>query len=316
MMGCCKYWELRMILDKDESKIIASCGWVEKSSLLVIDIQSKTKKRIKISDASYLILKQISDDLFVVKHVFENNEKLLISIHSISHPETKLAEVLVTPNDLDFKGDIALWSFSPKYYTHYLDNQYRLIEIDVKRDKEQFPALEWFDDFYDHGWQSVMDVIELSSNQLLFAIQRDSNPVLYDVVDKKVIKKINLAGRRGNPIFEFNKNKTELWCVDYDTLVKLDVEELIVLKKKKFQKPSIDNYGQFIGGFNIINSEKYCAIARPFSQDVILVDCDTFKIISKSKCKYQPIRVVVLSNYEYVSRDWKTGKIEYGKFKL
>ncbi len=200
-----------MILNSSETKIVASCGWVDKSSLLVIDTRDHQEKRFKIGEAQYIVLKKLPKDYFIVIQYF-SGEYVILSIHSFADPTSKLTEVIVTSKHLEFKGDQGLWKLAPKYYVAYLNDQfqgndYRLIEINLERKDELFPNLEWFDDSYDKGYQGVMDVVEIpNTNYLLFSVQRSSAPVLYDISNKKVVSKIKLAGRTGNPSFPASNN--------------------------------------------------------------------------------------------------------------
>ncbi len=310
-----------MILNSSETKIVASCGWVDKSSLLVIDTRDHQEKRFKIGEAQYIVLKKLPKDYFIVIQYF-SGEYVILSIHSFADPTSKLTEVIVTSKHLEFKGDQGLWKLAPKYYVAYLNDQfqgndYRLIEINLERKDELFPNLEWFDDSYDKGYQGVMDVVEIpNTNYLLFSVQRSSAPVLYDISNKKVVSKIKLAGRAGNPVFTFRNNQRELWCVDYDTLIRMRIPDWRILVKRRLQGPSLQAVMQFIGDFSFTADEKYCAVARPFSRDTILIECDTFKIVAKRRSHFQPINTVVLSNLDFAVRDWQTGKVEFGLFKI
>ena len=310
-----------MILNSSETRIVASCGWVEKSGLLVIDPRERKEECLKIGEAGYIGLKKLPQDYFLVIQHYPG-EHMVLSIHSFKDPAEKLAEVTITSRNLEFRGDGNLWKLAPKYYVGGLNDElkgrdYRLIEINLERKEELFPDLEWWDNSYDKMYQGVIDVIEIpNTDYVLFSVQRDSEPVLYDIFKKKVAKKIKLAGRRGNPIFTFRNNHKEIWCRDYDTLVKMRVSDWKILAKKCLQGGSLGVDKQFIGDFSFTPDEKYCAVARPFSKDLILLKCDNLKVVAECGSESQPISTVVLSNLDFVARDWKTGKVEFGSFKV
>lgn len=310
-----------MLLNSLYNRIIDSCGWVDQSSLLIIDLPSKKSSSIKISDCSYITVKALSQENFICAEHFEG-ERLVLSIRSFGTPASVLASVVITADNLVFSGNDALWENAPHYYIEYLKhpfqgNDYRLIDLRSKPASGVFPSLEWFDDSYDKGYQGIMDVIEIPESQfLLFSIQRSSSPVLYDPNKRMIVKKIHLAGRGGNPIFSFNKSKTDIWCVDYDTLLKISISDFKIIKSIKLQGPGLGAIMQFIGNFSLSPDERYCAVARPFSSDVVLLDSNSFKIISHSKSKKQPLSVVLLPNLEYICRDWKSGVIEFGRFDI
>lgn len=309
-----------MILNSSETRIISSIGWVEKSGLLIIDIPSKETKTVKLGSAEYISLKKISGECFIVIHHYKCKQ-LAISIHSFDNPEVKLDEITILPKDSSFDGKSELWKIAPRYYVEYLEdgfnNGYKLINIDIDNKKIELSRLEWFDDSYDHGYQGVMEVIQMPDfGNLLFSIQRDSHPVLYNPFEKKVVQKIRLAGRAGNPIFTFRNENKEIWCVDYDTLVKIDCSNWKILGKTRLQLPGLGFTQQFIGEFSFTKDEEYCAVARPFSKDVVLLKSSNLKLISSFKVKNEPLDVILLSNLEFVYRDWKSGKVGYGTFKI
>lgn len=309
-----------MILNNAETRIISNFGWADKACLLVIDIPTKESKAIKLGSGEYITLKKFSGEYFIAISHFKYKQ-LTISIHSFDDPGTKLDEITITPKDSTFEGKIDLWKIAPRYYVEYLEdgfnNGYKLIDIDTNNKKIGVSRLEWFDDSYDHGYQGVMDVIQLpDSGNLLFSIQRDSHPVLYNPFEKKVVQKISLAGRAGNPIFTFRNQNQEIWCVDYDTLLRINCSNWEILCKLKLQLPGFGCTQQFIGDFSFTKDEKYCAVARPFSKDIILLNSLNLKPISSFKVKEQPLDVTVLSNFEFFYRDWKTGKVGNGVFKI
>lgn len=310
-----------MILNSAETRIVASCGWVEKSSLLVIDTKSHQEERIKIGEAQYITLKKLPEDYFLAIQHF-SGEYIILSVHSFANPACKLTEAIATSKSLEFKGELDLWKLAPKYYVAYLKDKlrgddYRLVEINLGRKDELFPNLKWFDDSYDKDYQGVIDVIEIpNTSNLLFSVQRSSSPVLYDIAKQEVVSKIKLTGRAGNPIFSFRNNQKELWCVDYDTLIRMRISDWKILAKKRLQGPSLQTTMQSIGDFSFTPDEKYCAVARPFSKDVVLMGCDNFMVIAKYRSRFQPFNIAILSSLDFVARDWQTGKTEFGLFKI
>ena len=310
-----------MILNFQESKLIASCGWVEKSSLLILNPQTRREERVQISDAAYIVLKKALNNHFVCVHYF-NGEFVMLSIHSWNDPATKLSEIQISSKGFEFKGNAALWQFAQPYYVAYLNDDlqtsdYRLITIDAKAKRIAVSRLEWYDDNYDKGYQAVLDVLAIPKTDfLLYSLQRSSSPVLFDIVKKSVDRRLKLAGRSGNPVFSFRNAFKELWCVDYDTLLKIDATSFKVLGKNKLQGATFGMGMQFLGEFTFTPNERYCAVARPFSKDVVLIDPFKLKILSTIKSRFEPLSITVFSNLDFIARDWKTGELEYGKFKI
>ena len=92
-------------------------------------------------------------------------------------------------------------------------------------------------------------MVEVSGeDKLIFSVQRDSNPVLYDLRERKVISKLSLANRLGNPTLRFRRRAHELWADDYDTLLRLDPSDWHVTDSLLLQG-SISGSRHFIGEF-------------------------------------------------------------------
>ena len=72
---------------------------------------------------------------------------------------------------------------------------------------------------------------------------------------------------------------------------------------------------QFIGDYCFNHDETLCAVARPFSGDVVAVDMNKFEVTSTCTLGDQPLSVALMSDGTVYSRDWKTGKLLRGTLK-
>ena len=248
-------------------------------------------------------------------------KQITITLHSFDAPRNKICEVIIKANDSKFTGSNEQLKIIPRYYVGYLENDergdYKLITLDVEKQRVELSSLDWFDDSYDKGYQGVLDVIEIpETGNLLFSIQRNSSPILFNPIEKEVVQKVKLAGRAGNPIFTFRNQNKEIWCVDYDTLLKMDSVSFKIINKARLQLPSLGFTQQFIGDFAFTKDENYCAVARPFSKDVILLKSSNLKVVSRVKFKDEPLGIAVLSSLDFIYRDWKSGKVGFGRFKV
>lgn len=311
-----------MILSTHYHKAIHGYGIGKRPELTVIDVESKTIEKIIVEGPSYIWLKALTQEHFISVESFEGNEKLNLNIRPFSSPESVLTGVSVTADSLVFSGDDSIWKNAPRYYVRYLSHpvhgdDYRLIDLQRKTEGEVFPSLEWFDDSYDKCWQGPTDVVEVpGSGYILFSIGRSSSLVLYDPEKKAVVRKIGLAGRAGDGCCSFNKSKSHLWCVDYDTLLKFRTSDFKKLKSRKLQDSTFGLEMKFIGEFSLSSDEKYCAVARPYNRDVILIDSETFKTISKARTGSQPYYLGLLPNYEFVCICFagESQVVEFGQF--
>lgn len=307
-----------MLLNSDESKIVSSLGWVDKGSLWILETSSDDIRKIEISDAKYLSLHRNGGGYFSIFHHYDGNT-FDISAHSLHTPETAISTIHWVNGTARFEGDVEIWKKVPRTYTEYLhrpsESNYYLLYVDPIRPKLDFFDLDWYDSSYDKGYQSVIGAVEVPhASKVIISVSRDSRPILFDMTERQFIKKLTLAERYGNPHLKFRRTENELWADDYDTLLKIDPENWKVKKSLRLQDAA-DKSMLFIGNYSFNLDEKLCAVARPFSGDVVALDTHRFKITHYSKLGKQPLEVCLLSNGLVYSRDWKTGDLLKGKLK-
>ena len=201
------------------------------------------------------------------------------------------------------------------YFKHLARADFYLFLVEPIRPTIEIIELDWYDDSYDKGYQGVIGVVEVpDQDKLIVSVQRDSQPVLMDLETKAVIKKLSLANRLGNPTLRFRKHANELWADDYDTILRIYPSNWTVESSMLLQEAAT-GCQQFIGAFAFSADENLCAIARPFSGDVIAIDTAKFKVTHSCELGDQPLLVTLLSDGTIYSRDWKTGKLLMGTLK-
>ena len=307
-----------MISNPEESIIVSSMGWVDKGRLWTLETSSEDIKKLDLSDARYLSLHSKGGEYFSIVHHYDG-EKIVISAHAFHKPETALATIHWENGKGRFEGDAEIWEKVPRAYPEYLQrpskSDFYLLSIDPIGPELDILDLDWYDDSYDKGYQGVIGAVEVpQTSNLIISVQRDSNPILYDLDERKVIRKLVLAERHGNPRLTFRHRADELWADDYDTLLSIDPDDWTVKKRIRLQDAA-KNTMQFIGDYAFNKYEALCAVARPFSGDVVALDTKRFKITHHSKLGKQPLEVCLLNNGIVYSRDWKTGELLKGKIK-
>jgi hypothetical protein len=272
----------------------------------------------KISDAKYLSLHAGTKGYFSVIHHY-NGEQLCISAHSFTDPPKVLARVSFGPSGNVFEGDPTTWAHLPTAYVAYFKrpalSDFHLFLIEPIRPSTEIVTLDWYDDSYDKGYQGVVGVVKVpDEDKLIISVQRDSHPILYDLTQRKVISKLSLADRSGNPTLRFTQYPRELWADDYDTLLRLDPYDWRIKDSLLLQAASA-GCRQFIGAYCFSQDESLCAVARPFSGDIVALNTKKFKITHTCKLGHQPLLVAVLSDGNVYGRDWKTGTLLKGQLK-
>jgi hypothetical protein len=308
-----------VLTSQDERFIISSIGWVDGGSLWILDTQTGTTRVSKLSDAKYLSIHARWNEHFAVLHHYDT-DTIEITAHLFSEPEKIISKIGISGTGIQFDGDLGIWSMLPKAYVGYLKrpvkSDFYLFLIEPTRPHVEIVDLEWYDDSYDKGYQGVIGVVEVPDmEQVIISVQRNSLPVLYDLQTRHVLGNISLANRTGNPTLRFRKTANELWAIDYDTLLRLDPADWKVRDSTLLQGASGGLDRQFVGDFAFNKDESLCAVARPFSGDVVALDTDRFRITHRCELGEQPLTVAVLSDGRIYCRDWKTGKLLNGTLK-
>ena len=293
-------------------------GWVDQGSLWILDTSSDDIQKLELSDAKYISLHSNGGEYFSAVHHYDG-KKIVITAHSFNKPETALSTAHWENETYSFEGDVEIWKKLPRTYPEYLqrpaNSDFHLVYIDPVKPELEIIVLDWYDDSYDKGYQGVIGAVEIpKTSELIISIQRDSNPILYDMDERKVIKKLTLSERRGNPHLYFRRTTDELWADDYDTILSIDPKDWTVKKSIRLQEAT-KNTMEFIGNYTFNKNESLCAVARPFSGDIIALDTTRFKVTHRSKLGKQPWEVCLLNDGTVYSRDWKTGVLLKGKLK-
>lgn len=304
-----------MIVSEDEQWVITTQGWADRGSLWVLQTRSSEQNRIPLSDAKYLSLHTGLRGLFSVVHYFDGS-RLEITAHSSSDPGKVLSRVVILSSHSSFEGDVENWKLLPHSYVAYFQRpsgaDFHLFKIDPFRTSVEISHLEWYDDSFDKGYQGVIGVTEVpGTDELLFSIQRCSTLVRYDSDARKMLRRVELAGRSGNPTLRFSRDGKTLWAVDYDTLVQIDPANWRVKQCRRLQ--GVDPlHAEFIGELAFSRDEARCVVARPFSSDVVEVDPQTLELTHTCAMGRQPLSVAVLTDGNVFARDWKSGDLLRG----
>ena len=232
-----------------------------------------------------------------------------------------MADVYRTPFPDPYRapdGDPTAWALVPRAYTAYLRHpadDFYLVLVDRRGPAVAVETLPWYDETYDKGYQGVIGVTEVPDADLLIVcVQRDSEPVLWDPVARRVVRKLRLAGRLGNPTCRFRRTAPELWVDDYDMLLRVDPVDWSVTGTRGLQRAA-RGARQFIGAFAFNRDETLCAVARPFSGDVLAVDTRRLRVTHRARVGRQPLEVALLADGRVFARDWRTGDLLSGRLR-
>jgi hypothetical protein len=298
-----------MIFDPATNTVFGSQGWVDRGSLWSLDLSSGLERRFAVEGAEYVSVRRHGPGLLRLSH----HGLGIISIRACSDPDIELASLRTGPSGVGFFGDSALWG---ENFALFLENdswRTDLAHVSGFNEAVRLLDMSWYNaDNYDLGYQGLIDCLVMSeAGIVIVSVQRSSDLVLIDIETGTKTGTIPLAGRRGNP--QLHKLiGSSLAASDYDVLCLVDLGEQTVTTSEVLQPADPQNMQQFVGDY--VFEGDAVAIARPFSGDVLRLDRTTFAVLETVTVAGQPLSVCMVSDREFVTRDWKTGRVGRAEF--
>lgn len=286
-------------------------GWIDKGALWSFDLQTQTETRIVVDGSKYLTLSAGANGLFRLVHHESPDEA--ISIRRVQEPALELASVRFNKNEMTFSGDFGLWRHVDPAVIINTGSETKLLLIDALQQRVIDLDLTWYTSAnYDLMYQGLTDCISLEAiDRVVVSVQRSSKLVIIDPKRNERVGSIDLGDRYGNPKLR-RRTPSDFLASDYDTLCRVDSHSLAVLNTARLQGASAPYERQFIGDYDI--GVANCAVARPFSGDVLLVAPDDFKVLGRAPIGGEPHAVCLISESDVLTRDWKTGRVAIGQF--
>lgn len=302
-----------MLLDPRERFAVSSLGWSDHGALWVLDTDKATARTYALSNAKYLGLHAGNDRSFSVVHHFDN-ERLEITAHSFDEPAAILSRCIVSGDNCSIEGPLDPWKSLARHYVAYIERanwaDFALITIQDSG-TVTVKTFDWYDDSYDKGYQGIVGVTAVpGSDHLLISVQRSSRVIVCSA-DGRKLGEFTLADAHGNPKLLFLKGKSELWADDYDTLLALEPGTWQIRQSLRLQ-PSASGTAEFIGQFAFTIDESYCAVARPFSGDVVVLEPLNLQTRFRAQVGAQPLEVALMRDRRVYARDWKSGVLLQG----
>lgn len=308
-----------MIVNDSGTHGVSNLGWVDKGSLWSYEFGAPEPRLVHLSEAKWLSLVPGTGEYFAAVHHAEDG-RVRLTAHShrnideiISCIEVHVGDI--ASNDLStvlvprFVGERLVWASLPKAYIVQPLEEPLLLLLDSTQNVARLQSLPWYKQSYDTLYQGILDATEVpGSSHVIISVQRDSEPILYDPASSKVVRKLKLAERFGNPKLFLRHRAPELWASDYDTLVKLDSGTWNVLNVLKLQEGKEGMARLNIGEYCFSPDESMCAVCRPHSGDVLGIDSDEFQVTHQAKLGAHPLDVGFFRDNHVIARDWKTGQ--------
>jgi len=298
-----------MIFDTTAQKIVGNLGWVDKGTIWTFDVKGGIEGRIPVDGTTYVDLRRGAAGLFRLVH--HHSADQAVSVRRVAEPDRELASVRFASGRPSFTGDPDFWRHVDPIVRINTPEGQRFRLIDAARGRVTDLDLSWFTaGDYDRGYQGLVDCISLpGTDQVVVSVQRSSKLIVIDAVQNKAVGAIELRGRGGNP--QLRLSGGDFLASDYDTLCRVDIRSLSVVRSARLQPGPRPRMSQFIGNYDI--GRGTCVVARPFSGDVVLLDSKTLKLLGRAEIGGQPLDVCLISETSVVTREWKTGRVAMGR---
>ena len=305
-----------MIVDTARSTVLSSMGWVDGDALWRLDVATGRVETIPLESGARSVSIGAGDgDRFAAAHHFDG-KRFEITVRAFDDVSAVIGRTIVDRDGQRVEGDRTVWAGVPRLYLEYLAlppwNDFVLVKIDGVAGRVEIQALTWYDQTYDKDYQGVVDVLELPDRRhAVVSVQRSSTLIVHDLETGARRRSIDLGGRSGNPRLHYRGEDGTIWATDYDTIVVVGVDDWSVRRRARLQDAAA-GVQQFVGDISFAPDAAFCAVARPFSGDVIGVSAKTLRVQNRAALGAQPLAVAVLAGGAVVARDWKTGSLLQG----
>jgi hypothetical protein len=288
-----------MLTDLEGRVAFSNLGWVDRGSLWMYESARGERDPLRVADAASLRLRRVGSDAFVC--MAHSDERVELSVRAFAAPDVRIATASAGAED----ESAADKEFPPFVTVAWFGRRgYCLVRVDSGR--VSLTPLGWFNDdpSWDHGYQSVIDAVELpATGNLLFGLQRSSALILTDASGAGVLARIDLPGFYGNLTPTLLPGRGEVWVINSDTLVRLDATSVAVTGHVVLGE------SMWVSGRWFSSDEARVAVARPGSGDVVILDTDSLEIVRHVITGSEPLTAAVLHDGTVVARDWKTGDL-------
>lgn len=296
-----------MFFDHHTQAAFGHLGWIDGGGLWTWDAATGQERRIPVPAARYVRIDHHAEG--IVRLTWIDGQTTVVSLRACATPDREQARLTFGDRGYRFTGEASIWG---EAFSLLFGDRLRL--VDGRAQTVTVLDMSWFnDEVYDRGYQAPVDSLWLPDlGRVIVSVQRSSRLVEVDVAANAPIGFIDLADRGGNPrLARLSGNR--FVASDYDVICLVDGQSGAVCSSPVLQPPLPPNTHQFIGDYAVHGDR--CAVARPFSGDVLLLDIEGFATRDSIQVGGQPLEVCFTSESAFVTRDWKTGIVRTGTFR-
>lgn len=228
----------------------------------------------------------------------------LVTARRYEDPHTVISQLTIEDSIGAIKGIVDIWYSLP---TVFLIRD-RLLRMFPDRGIYEWQEIHYDRSEYDNGYEPMVSAVQVPGREVvLLAAQRHPEILICDLGTRMTIGRFVLPESMGTPVLKFRHKIDELWITDYGTVFRLTTSDWSVKNSLQLQTP------EYIGDFAFDPDETICAVARPFSGDVVGLDTKTFQVVRTWEVGEQPYEVAALDAERIITRDQVTGRFSMTK---
>ena len=301
-----------MIVNAKETRIVASFG--RYGNLRFYDVDKRREHTLSIGNESTVLMAYGGKEgLIVTLETASQSQLFELSARAIADPTEVLARIHVDGSSYKFEGDDKCWLSLPKYYYAFpnlitIENGTALSVDNL--DKADYTSVN----LRGEGFVGATPVP--NTEFVLLSQVHDSNLVLYDPHKGKMLRTISLAERHSHPNVFFHPSGNEFWATDYDTVVRVEVEGWSKTGEFRIEFGDGRFDRRFIGYIAFRQDGEFCAVARPYSHDAVVMNAKSFTVVGRVELAGAPYDLALLSSGEiiaawYPPHPWLTGSFTF-----
>jgi hypothetical protein len=300
--------------------VIVGQTWQPNGSLWVFDVKNRRATTIPVYPESILRLYAADDDRFVVVSQPKDFSRADLTVRTFNDPAEVRSTIRVDAiGRSTTEGDVAVWIGCPKFYLLMLRDgrrgQYVLGRIDAATGR--LVTTNFDPSTLDvRAQDGLTDVCAApGDNTVIVGMRGISELLLFDTVLRRPIGHLRLAGRGGRPTPKIRLGTDELWTTDFDAVVRIGLgspetpsvldfraspDELAVLRDAKIIESRVTRVP--LADFSFSADGGLCAVARPYHNDVVVIDCDSLNIVGTCRFSSTPVDAVCIESDLVIAR--------------
>lgn len=293
-------------------------GSDQRAHILVADVGTGEQQTIPWGEAEQLEPSDPDRELFVFKRTVDDDD-YRISLHPFDAPASPVARVTVSANGgAAFEGLREAWDRAPRFFYYYFGSapgygEETLIVLEPGPGTVQLQKLR-LAERWPNGAGAIGVVQIPGSEKVVVSLHKDTSdarPIIYDPKKQAVVGRVPLADTRfgygqSNP--QFLRTRQEAWLKDYAIMQRHRLPSWEIAEALRLQSVNV-----WIGGSSFNHSESLCAVARPYSGDVLGIDVDSFQVSHRASMGGEPLDVVLLSDGRIFTLEWHSQELRAGR---